>query len=35
MEPKGREVRGRQESVLQRGVGAAEEGVREGGDTEN
>lgn len=35
VELKGREVGGRQASVLQRGVGAAEKGVGEGGETEN
>lgn len=35
VEPKGREVGGCPESVWQRGVGAAEKGVGEGGETEN
>lgn len=35
VELKGREVEGRRESVLQRGVGASEKGVGEGGETED
>lgn len=35
VEPEGREVGGRRESVWRRGVGAAEKGVEEGGETED